>query len=123
MKCKNYLETNEKNRKVAVEYSTKAQKKSEPEIITVKAIEQKKQKPKIMQIKMSNIPDDETLLRRAFIAYQKYLTKVRSFPIQPANSSYVEGNVAVLINVNGELARYRYSKKTDRLTSIPVREY
>jgi hypothetical protein len=52
------------------------------------------------------VPDD--LLDRAFRRFRRDCEAVGAAPAQPACYSYVEEDTAVLLNIHGELARYRW---------------
>ncbi len=59
---------------------------------------------------MTNIPNGEDLLNRARAAYQRSCERNGYDPIQPcAGRSEVDGDTVTLRNVNGTLARYRWT--------------
>lgn len=64
--------------------------------------------------------DEDTLLAKAFRRWRRDCEAAGAAPTQPANYSYVEGDVAVLVNCNGELARYRWDGR--KLIEVGIEE-
>ena len=64
--------------------------------------------------------DEDELLKKAFRRWRRDCEAAGGSHTQPSNVSYVEDNIAVLVNCNGELARYRWDGR--KLAEVGIEE-